>query len=95
MGRGILKKRKQSLGPKVEGPCEHEGCTKKARGEHVCLTCEKLHEAGKLEEPEIHRKRYCASHREAMLTKVRKHAVTAHPANLLRVIAAGLKGERI
>lgn len=71
----------------VELVCFKKGCTKKAIGMDECLTCEKLGKA--------HRVLSCEIHRGAGLAAVKKHSLVKHPANLLRVVAAGLKGEQI
>jgi hypothetical protein len=69
-------------------------CGEKSAAMHECLTCEKLHE----ENPLKHDKFAvfaCHEHNAAGLAAVKKHALVKHPANLLRVVAAGLKGEEI
>jgi hypothetical protein len=53
-----------------------------------CLTCERLGRSK-------FRVFSCADHRQDGLRAVKKHALIKHPANLLRAIAAGLRGEEI
>ena len=68
-------------------PCYADGCSADGKNTHACLTCEKLGKS-----TEIH---YCPAHRETGLGQIKKHALVRHPANLLRVIGAGLAGEDI
>jgi hypothetical protein len=89
--------------------CGAQGCDADGIAAHECVTCAALVEEsnrthGRLRElfkQGKHKEIYVAfscgdlKHREAVLRKVRKHAVTKHPANLLRVIGAGLAGEEI
>lgn len=67
--------------------CFKSGCVEKALGMDECLTCEKLGRSFRIIS--------CAKHRADGLARVKKHALVKHPANLLRVVAAGLKGEEI
>ncbi len=67
--------------------CDFKGCELDGRNHHACITCEKL---GK--EHKVH---YCPLHRQETLGAVKRHALLKHPANLLRVVGAGLAGEDI
>ncbi len=67
--------------------CFKGGCAEQGLGMDECLTCEKLGKNFRIIS--------CGKHRVEGLSRVKKHALTKHPANLLRVVAAGLKGEEI
>jgi hypothetical protein len=67
--------------------CFKKGCMGQVIAMDECLTCEGLGKA--------HRVHSCAEHRAAGVAAVKKHALVKHPANLLRVVAAGLRGEEI
>ena len=67
--------------------CFHKKCDAPALALDECITCEKLGKSTRIFS--------CGEHRQAGLNALRKHALVKHPANLLRVIAAGLKGEEI
>lgn len=75
-----------------QGPCFRKGCKLNGGAIHTCITCEKIKEA---QPHEVFQIQCCRVHYYDGLKKVRRHAVTAHPANLLRVVAAGLRGEEI
>ena len=85
--RAIVRGLAQKMAEPHRGPCFKKGCKQNGGTIHACITCEKLHE--------IFAVQCCAVHYDEGLKKVRRHAVTAHPVNLLRVVAAGLKGEQI
>ncbi len=109
MGRGFRKMRKRAkaiIGKPHQGPCFKKGCQLNGSILHECLTCEKLEleaaasrgnedEVGDLDRSKLFTIQACVVHSDEGLKKVRRHALTAHPANLLRVVAAGLKGEQI
>jgi hypothetical protein len=86
-----LRHLEDTTGLKLE--CFKKGCTEKGVGMDECLTCEQLVAAGK--RTKAFRVVSCAQHRLDGLAAVKKHALVKHPVNLLRVIAAGLKGEKI
>jgi hypothetical protein len=82
-----------------KGPCFKKGCKQNGGTIHHCVTCEKIRDA-QGSDPitkvhEVFTVQCCAVHFDEGLKKIRRHAVTAHPVNLLRVVAAGLKGEQI
>jgi hypothetical protein len=55
---------------------------------HECLTCEGL---GR----EVFARQACDLHDAEALAEVKRHALVAHPINILRVLVAGLRGEKI
>lgn len=72
------------------------GCELDATSEHVCLTCEKLvaeGRAGKGPDGGIYRRKVCPLHRGAALEAVRKHALVAHPINILKMAVAVVRGD--
>lgn len=76
---------------KIRIPCQLE-----ATSEHVCLTCEQLLEAGKPAkgpDGQAFRHKVCLVHRGMALEAVRKHALVAHPVNLLKMVVAAVKGD--
>ena len=70
-------------------PCSFEGCKAKAKSKFECIACEHL----KRKEPHI--SYGCSKHAEWAMEQMKKHALTKHPVNLLRAIAAGLAGEEV
>lgn len=75
------------------GPCYAQDCKRNGGIIHHCITCETLAEAGKIEETAIYRVQTCDHHAFKALQKIRKHALLAHPVNILRATVAGLKGD--
>jgi hypothetical protein len=76
----------------IRVPCELDAVT-----EHVCLTCEALALAGKPAKGpngEVFRRKVCPIHRGMALEAVKKHALVAHPVNMLKMAYAVLKGDR-
>ena len=73
------------------GPCQHAECLRKARATFTCRTCEDLHAAGRRET--ITEIAFCHPHQPWAAEKIRRHALTKHPVNLVRAFVAGLKGE--
>ena len=72
------------------------GCELDATSEHVCLTCEALVAAGKKGKgPDggVFRRKVCPLHRGAALEAVKRHALSAHPVNMLKMAVAVLKGD--
>lgn len=72
------------------------GCLLDAVTEHVCKTCEALVEAGKPgkgPDGTVYRRKVCEVHRGAGLEDVKKHALAAHPLNIVRMAAAIIKGD--
>jgi len=78
---------------KLTTRCSHEGCSSRAKAKHECLTCEKLVEAGKAKT--IFAVYACGNHQNEALASIKKHAMVGHPVNILRAIAAQLKGEDV
>jgi hypothetical protein len=72
----------------ITGKCGVVDCKRKARAKHACVTCEKL---GK---PEFAVK-CCSEHFFPGLELLKKHALTAHPSNILGAMGAALKGEDV
>ncbi len=73
------------------GPCQHPDCPRKARNTSHCVTCEALKAAGK--RSDVVSVSFCLAHAEWGTTKIRRHALVKHPANLVRAGIASLKGE--
>lgn len=86
--------RTRELRPQEWPECFANGCTKVGKNSHTCLTCERL-AATTQPDREVKVIHYCPDHRELGVTQIRKHALLKHPANVLRVVAAGLAGEDI
>lgn len=80
---------KETIMNKVKGPCFVEGCRRRARVQHECLTCEAKNP------DEIHTVKACRKHGARAMQAIRRHALVAHPVNLLRATAAALKGEDV
>jgi hypothetical protein len=76
-----------------QGPCFIEGC--KGRGGEIfhCRTCEALVAAGKKKEDDVFRLQVCTQHRDEALWLMKRHALLAHPFNILRATGAALKGQ--
>ena len=68
-------------------------CRRRAKVKHECKTCIKLQEAGKVET--VFTICACSFHAEKALQDMKKHALVAHPVNLLRAGVAALKGEDV
>ena len=68
-------------------------CSRRAQVKHECVTCIKLKEAKKVETVFV--VCGCRWHKPEALTIMKRHALTAHPVNLLRAGVAALKGESI
>jgi hypothetical protein len=97
MGKGYMRRRNKVVMKPHHGACFKEGCQENGGTIHTCLTCEKLAGAGGeavLGTP-IFIVQCCTTHYDEGLKRIKRHALTAHPVNLLRVMAAGLKGEKI
>lgn len=90
MGRSRQKKK-----PKPHrGSCNVTKTCKQRGGEMFhCRTCEELRDAGKKTDDEVYRVQFCVGHRDKGIAKIKRHALLAHPVNILRVTVAGLKGE--
>jgi hypothetical protein len=76
---------------KIKGPCNIDGCRRKAKIKFDCLTCEALVEAGKTKT--AFAVRVCKPHGARGQQRIRRHALVAHPVNILRAGLAALKGE--
>lgn len=72
-------------GEKIKGRCSYPECKAKARIQHDCLTCNS----------ETFRACKCEEHRIWAAEKIRRHALTAHPVNILRAMVAALRGEDV
>lgn len=73
--------------------CGHPGCRRRAKAKHECLTCEKLVAAGKSET--VFFAAGCGEHANETIQRIKRHALTAHPVNILRAVGAQLKGEDV
>jgi hypothetical protein len=73
---------------KVDGVCDHKGCEASAKVKLECLTCEK---AGKT----VKTVRGCDSHALWAQGKLRSHALTAHPSNLIGAVVGQLAGKDV
>jgi len=74
----------------------HVRCELDATSEHVCLTCEALVAAGKKgkgPDDGVFQRKVCPLHRGMALEAVKKHALVAHPVNMLKMAVAVLKGD--
>lgn len=71
------------------GPCGrlHQGkaCLRKARVMRECITCER--------QGKKFITKACRHHSLEAEAEIRRHALTAHPVNLVRFVVAKLKGE--
>jgi hypothetical protein len=87
----VSKRYKQQKNIAKRGMCVVDGCKRKAhpQGRFVCITCEK-----KDEDPPFSLQA-CGPHSNAVLMMVRKHALSAHPVNILRATAAVIKGDAL
>lgn len=100
MGKGFLKRKRALRGSDTakgseKGPCFFPGCTTNGGTIHHCVTCEKLAEVRSIPPSVVVRIQTCRKHNALAVKKIRKHALVAHPMNMLRVVVAGLKGEDI
>lgn len=84
-----LKHLEQTTG--LDLKCFKKGCEKDGVGMDECLTCENLGRTGSRKFRIVS----CIDHRLEGMGLVKKHALVKHPSNLLRVVAAGLMGEKI
>lgn len=94
--------RRRKPRPKPEkGPCfkvfkKEEGaesrCGNRGVIVHHCRICEDLAAAGKLK-GEPYKIQTCVHHHDEAVQEIKKHALVAHPVNLLRAGVAALKGE--
>ncbi len=57
------------------------------------MTCEQLRDAGKKTDAEVFTIQTCGLHRERALQIIKRHALVAHPINIVRATIAGLRGE--
>lgn len=78
-----------------QGACFKKKCRRKSVGHLECLTCEKLAAHAKIKVDEIHTVHACDVHWTEGVAAARKHALTGHPANILRAVGAALKGEEV
>jgi hypothetical protein len=82
----------QKLKPtKNKARCDVDKCRRRAKVKYECRTCEALVAAGKAEAVFI--VNVCRPHSARGKLKIRRHALIAHPVNILRAGIAALKGE--
>ena len=79
--------------PPHRGPCFVEGCEERGGQMFHCVTCEELAAKGKILEADVFRVQYCVNHAAEAEARIKRHALIAHPYNILRVAVAALKGE--
>lgn len=84
-----IKKKK----PKITAKCSYDDCNRRAKAKHECITCEYLLDAGKVES--VHTVYACGHHQAEGLAAMKRHALTAHPINIVRAAVAALKGEDV
>ncbi len=75
-------------GVEIDGTCDHKECEASAKVKLECLTCEK---AGKT----VKTVRGCDSHALWAQSKLRTHALTAHPSNLVGAVVGQLAGKDV
>ena len=85
------KRRKKKEKPH-RGPCFDDSCEERGGEIFHCITCEDLRDAGKKKPDEVFSIQCCVFHRDAAVDKIKRHALIAHPVNILRATVAGLKG---
>jgi hypothetical protein len=73
---------------KVDGVCDHKSCEASAKVKLECLTCERL---GKT----VKTIRGCDSHALWAQSKLRQHALAAHPSNLVGAVVGQLAGKDV
>ena len=73
--------------------CSTDGCKARAKVKNVCITCEYLVAAHKRED--VHIVYGCSRHAHDALEGAKKHALTAHPSNLVKAAIAALGGEAV
>lgn len=78
----------------LKGRCDVEGCKRRGGEKFECIACIELAAAGKLEGKAFSRKP-CIDHRDAAIAAMKRHVLVKHPANILRVAVAALKGEEL
>jgi hypothetical protein len=90
LARQARRARERALrkGEKVDGTCDHKDCEAGAKVKLECLTCEK---AGKT----VKTVRGCDSHSLWAQSKLRKHALAAHPVNLMGAVVGQLVGKDV
>lgn len=76
---------------RLSSPCDF--CKRRAKAKHECITCDWLKKDGKTDA--IFTVHACGHHQEEGMAKIRKHALVAHPINLIRAAIAALKGEDV
>lgn len=74
------------------GDCYAKGCEERGGEMLHCATCDALVAAGKRLEPAF-TIQACIYHRFDALAKMKTHTMVGHPANIVRAVMAGLKGE--
>ena len=73
---------------KVDGECDYADCTINAKVKQECLTCERQ---GK----KAHVVRACDSHAAWCVTKMKRHALVAHPINMISAVVGQLAGKDV
>lgn len=77
---------------KIRKRCSIVDCKRRVTTTHECRTCERLELVQDFDtSPKV--MYACDRHYEAVVALMKRHAVTKHPLNLLRVFAGMLKGE--
>lgn len=74
------------------GDCFDSECKERGGEKFHCITCESLRDAGKKKAGDVFVIQTCVIHRDKAIEKIKKHALVAHPVNILRATVAGLKG---
>ncbi len=82
------RERARRKGEKVDGTCDHKGCEAGAKIKLECLTCEK---SGKT----VKTIRGCDSPALWAQSKLRSHALVAHPSNLIGAVVGQLAGKDV
>lgn len=86
-----MKHLKKRLKPR----CSFEGCTRRSKQTHECLTCIRLHEEGELKEEKPMVVHSCWRHTGQVIEELKRHALIKHPSNIVRATVAALKGEDV
>jgi len=81
--------RARSRKREYQGPCAHSDCEANAYSKASCITCEELG----AQKPAGYA--FCLAHQDWAIAKIKKHALVKHPVNIVRAVAAGLRGEDV
>jgi hypothetical protein len=77
------------------GTCSKPKCKRNAFSKFSCKTCEALLDEGRLCAGNVVEYLFCSSHQDWAVERIKRHTMIGHPANVMRAIAAGLRGEEI